>query len=138
MAPVTPDTDWKPPRLDDVTAVVQPHCHHYSVIGFEADRELLDKAGATVTEASGCCGMAGMWGTTQDHYETSVAVANNSLLPALKEAPEGSIYLADGYSCRTQVEDLAGVSGLHLAQLLAARIEARNEAAGEPAGAIPK
>ncbi len=131
-APVAPLPDWKPPKLDDVNAVVQPHCHHYSVIGFEADRELLDKAGATVTEASGCCGMAGMWGTTEDHYETSVAVANNSLLPALKDAPKGSIYLADGYSCRTQADDLADVSGLHLAQLLAARIEDRNKAEVEP------
>ena len=127
-APVTPDPDWEPPRLDDVTAVVQPHCHHYSVIGFDADRELLTGAGATITEASGCCGMAGMWGTTGDHYPTSVAVAENSLLPALKDAPEGSIYLADGYSCRTQADDLAGVDGLHLAQLLASRIESRRKA----------
>ncbi|MBN2176459.1 MAG: FAD-binding oxidoreductase [Demequinaceae bacterium] len=133
-APVAPRPDWKPPTLDDVTAVVQPHCHHYSVIGFEADRELLAKAGATVTEASGCCGMAGMWGTTQDHYDTSVAVANNSLLPALKDAPKGSVYLADGYSCRTQADDLANVSGLHLAQLLATRIEDRNRAAGQASG----
>jgi hypothetical protein len=66
--------------------------------------------------------MAGMWGTTKDHYETSVAVANTSLLPALKDAPDGSVYLADGYSCRTQADDLADVTGLHLAQLLAARI----------------
>jgi FAD/FMN-containing dehydrogenase/Fe-S oxidoreductase len=126
-APIAPREGWKPPQLDDVKAVVQPHCHHYSVIGYEADRELLDKAGATVTEASGCCGMAGMWGTTEGHYETSVAVANNSLLPALKNAPKGSIYLADGVSCRTQADDLAGVTGLHLAQLLATRIDARNQ-----------
>ena len=122
-APVKPRAGWTPPRLDDVTAVVQPHCHHYSVIGYAADRELLAAAGATVTEASGCCGMAGMWGTTANHYDVSVAVANNSLLPKLEEAPDGSIYLADGVSCRTQADDLAGVTGMHLAQLLASRIE---------------
>jgi len=121
-APVKPRDGWEPPRLDDVTAVVQPHCHHYSVMGYGPDRELLAATGASVVEASGCCGMAGMWGTTPDHYETSVAVANTSLLPALTDAPVGSVYLADGYSCRTQADDLAGVQGRHLAQLLAERI----------------
>lgn len=120
---VKPRDGWSPPRLDDVTAVVQPHCHHYSVIGFGADRELLAATGASVTEASGCCGMAGMWGTTSNHYDVSVAVAHNSLLPKLEDAPEGSIYLSDGFSCRTQADDLAGVQGLHLAQLLASRLK---------------
>ncbi len=125
-APVKPRDGWEPPSLAGVTAVVQPHCHHYSVMGYGPDRELLAATGASVVEASGCCGMAGMWGTTPDHYETSVAVANTSLLPALADAPTGSVYLADGYSCRTQADDLAGVQGRHLAQLLAERIAARD------------
>ena len=119
--PIKPRDGWKAPDLSDVTAVVQPHCHHHSVMGFGADRELLAAAGATVIEASGCCGMAGMWGTTADHYDLAATVAGTSLLPALANAPEGSIYLADGYSCRTQADDLAGVTGRHLAQLLAER-----------------
>ena len=121
-APVQPKRDWTPPRLDDVTAVVQPHCHQYSVVGFAADRQLLSDLGATVTETSGCCGLAGNWGTEKGHYDTSVQVAENSLLPALRDAPEGAIYLADGVSCRTQADDLAGVHGRHLAQLLADRL----------------
>lgn len=120
---VKPREGWTPPSLAGVSAVVQPHCHHYSVIGYEADRELLKAAGASVTEAAGCCGMAGMWGTTSDHYETSVAVAGNSLLPKLAAATHGSVFVADGVSCRTQADDLAGVTGMHLAQLLAARID---------------
>jgi Fe-S oxidoreductase len=121
-ATVGPRAGWAPPRLDDVTAVVQPHCHQYSVLGFGADRELMASAGATVTEASGCCGLAGNWGTERGHYDVSVKVAENSLLPALRNAPEGSIYIADGVSCRTQADDLAGVTGVHLAQLLADRL----------------
>ena len=124
---VAPRDGWKPPSLAGVTAVVQPHCHHYSVMGYGPDRELLAATGASVVEASGCCGMAGMWGTTPDHYETSVAVANTSLLPALADAPDGAVYLADGYSCRTQADDLAGVEGRHLAQLLAERLATRAE-----------
>jgi len=102
--------------------VVQPHCHQYSVMGFEADRELMAGLGATVTEAAGCCGLAGNWGTERGHYDVSVAVAENSLLPALRAAHECSVYIADGVSCRTQADDLAGVQGRHLAQLLAERL----------------
>lgn len=121
-APIRPREGWEPPRLDDVTAVVQPHCHQYSVMGFAADRELMSSLGATVTEAAGCCGLAGNWGTERGHYETSVKVAENSLLPALRNAPDGAVYIADGVSCRTQADDLAGVQGQHLAQLLAERL----------------
>ncbi|WP_061962955.1 FAD-binding and (Fe-S)-binding domain-containing protein [Demequina aurantiaca] len=124
-APVKPSDRWQPPRLDDVTAVVQPHCHQYSVMGYAADRDLLARAGAQVTEASGCCGLAGNWGTEKGHYDVSVKVAENSLLPKLRDAPEGAIYLADGVSCRTQGSDLADVDGRHLAELLAERIGAR-------------
>jgi FAD/FMN-containing dehydrogenase/Fe-S oxidoreductase len=121
-ASVKPRQGWQPPRLDDVTAVVQPHCHQYSVMGYVADRDLLSRAGATVTEASGCCGLAGNWGAEKGHYETSMKVAHNSLIPTLEAAPEGAIYLADGVSCRTQGVDAAGVQGRHVAQLLAERL----------------
>ncbi|MFW2512344.1 FAD-linked oxidase C-terminal domain-containing protein [Demequina sp. SO4-13] len=122
QAPVKPKDGWKAPSLADVSAVVQPHCHQYSVVGFGADRELMRDLGATVTEASGCCGLAGNWGTEKGHYDVSVKVAENSLLPALRDAPEDSIFLADGVSCRTQADDLAGIRGRHLAQLLAERL----------------
>ena len=47
-----------------------------------------------------------------------MAVAEHALLPALRDAPPGTVLLADGFSCRTQADQLAGVRGLHLAQLL--------------------
>ena len=52
------------------------------------------------------------------HYEVSVAVAEQALLPALRAAPEGTVLLADGFSCRTQASQLAGWPALHLAELL--------------------
>jgi len=124
--PIGPDPSWQVPDLSDVTAVVQPHCHHYSVMTWAADRALLTAAGATFSELAGCCGLAGNFGMEKGHYDVSVAVAENSLLPALRAAEPGDIYLADGFSCRTQAEQLAGVSGVHLAQLLAERITARH------------
>ena len=117
-AGVTLAQDWKVPSLAGRQVVVQPHCHHYSVMGFDADRALLEAAGAHVTEASGCCGLAGNWGVERGHYDTSVAIAHTSLVPSLDAAGSDAVFLADGISCRTQGEDVAGVQGLHLAQLL--------------------
>ncbi|MGH1563634.1 FAD-binding and (Fe-S)-binding domain-containing protein [Mumia sp. DW29H23] len=109
---------WSAPDLSGVTIVAQPHCHHTSVLGWQADAALLAGAGATVTRLGGCCGLAGNFGVERGHYEVSVAVAEHQLLPAVREAPHGSIVLADGFSCRTQLDDLAGVRALHLAELL--------------------
>lgn len=115
--PIGPDDDDWLPDLSGVEIVAQPHCHHYSVMGWAADETLLARTGATVTKLAGCCGLAGNFGMEKGHYETSVAVANNSLLPALEAHPD-AVYLADGFSCRTQAEQLAGREGIHLATLL--------------------
>ena len=100
-------------------SLVQPHCHQHSVMGFAADQRLLTDAGATVRVLAGCCGLAGNFGMERGHYEMSVAVAENALLPALRSAAATTVVLADGFSCRTQIADLAGRPALHLAQLLA-------------------
>ncbi|WP_084125458.1 FAD-binding and (Fe-S)-binding domain-containing protein [Demequina sp. NBRC 110054] len=127
-APVKPDPEWQVPSLEGVDVVVQPHCHQYSVMGYTADRDILARAGANVTEASGCCGLAGNWGYENGHYDLSVDIAHTSLVPALEKAGlskdgqlvEGAdaVYMADGVSCRTQAEQVAGVDGLHLAEIL--------------------
>ncbi len=109
------------PDLSGVSVVAQPHCHHSSVLGWATDRALLERAGATVTVVPGCCGLAGNWGVEKGHYETSVAVAESHLLPAVRSAlaadPE-TVILADGLSCALQLDDLAQVQALHLAELL--------------------
>jgi FAD/FMN-containing dehydrogenase/Fe-S oxidoreductase len=110
---------WSPPDLVGTTVVVQPHCHHASVIGWDADAALLARTGATVTRVGGCCGLAGNFGVEQGHYEVSVAVAEHDLLPAVRAAGPDAVVLADGFSCRTQLDDLAGVRAVHLAELLA-------------------
>jgi Fe-S oxidoreductase len=111
--------DWTPPSLAGVSVIAQPHCHHHAVMGWDADAKLLKSAGATVKRLGGCCGLAGNFGVEQGHYEVSVQVAEQQLLPALRDAAPGDIFLADGFSCRTQSDDLAGVPGVHLVQLLA-------------------
>ncbi|TXJ06766.1 MAG: FAD-binding oxidoreductase [Aeromicrobium sp.] len=113
------DEDWQAPNLADATIIVQPHCHQNAVIGFDADMELLRATGAKVQRLGGCCGLAGNFGVEKGHYEVSVDVAGLQLLPAIEAAEPGTIVLADGFSCRTQLDDLAGVQALHLSELLA-------------------
>jgi FAD/FMN-containing dehydrogenase/Fe-S oxidoreductase len=114
--------DWSPPDLTGTDVVVQPHCHHASILGFDADERLLTRAGARVTRVAGCCGLAGNFGMERGHYDTSVAVAETHLLPAVRAAGD-AVVLADGVSCRLQLADLAAVPAMHLAELLALRLE---------------
>jgi Fe-S oxidoreductase len=109
------------PDLSGVEVVAQPHCHHHAVLGWAADQALLERAGASVTRVQGCCGLAGNFGMEQGHYEVSVAVAETHLLPAVRAHPQ-AVVLADGMSCRVQLDDLAGLPALHLAELLASRL----------------
>ena len=115
---LTGNEAWARPDLRGLDVVVQPHCHHHSVMGYGPDQALLRELGATITVLAGCCGLAGNFGMERGHYDVSVAVAENALLPALRAAPPGAVLLADGLSCRTQADQLAGARGLHLVELL--------------------
>jgi Fe-S oxidoreductase len=123
LAELLTDRGWEPPDLSGVTGVAQPHCHQHAVLGFEADAALLDRAGASVRAVGGCCGLAGNFGVERGHYEVSVAVAELALLPAVRAAGPGARVLADGFSCRTQLDQLAGRPGPHLAQVLAEALD---------------
>ena len=113
-----PASERRLPSLEGVEIVAQPHCHHYSVMGWDTDQALLESLGARVRRLEGCCGLAGNFGMEAGHYDLSVAVASHSLLPSLSAQPD-AVYLADGFSCRTQAAQLAGRGGVHLATLLA-------------------
>jgi FAD/FMN-containing dehydrogenase/Fe-S oxidoreductase len=142
LAELLTSTDgWTPPDLSDVTGVAQPHCHQHAVLGWDADKALLADAGATIKAVGGCCGLAGNFGVERGHYDVSVAVAETALLPAVREAvsraqtqthdqtPTAATILADGFSCRTQLDHLADVQGTHLAELLADRLRPRTREA---------
>ena len=122
MAEMLEAAGWTPPSLAGHTIVAQPHCHHASILGFGPDQRLLEASGADVVTVGGCCGYAGNFGVEIGHYETSVAVAEHDLLPAIEKAGPSAIVLADGFSCRRQTSDLAGRRALTLAELLAAHL----------------
>ncbi|MET9237366.1 FAD-binding and (Fe-S)-binding domain-containing protein [Streptomyces cellulosae] len=110
--------DWTPPAVHrPVTG--QTHCHQHAVLGDAADRRLREAAGLTGELAGGCCGLAGNFGFEEGHFEVSRACAEEQLLPAVRQAPEDAVVQADGFSCRTQLEQLGGVRGRHLAEILA-------------------
>jgi FAD/FMN-containing dehydrogenase/Fe-S oxidoreductase len=116
---LTERLDWQPPTLND-RAIVQGHCHHRAAEkDMEHDRKLLDKLGLDYEILdTGCCGMAGSFGYhAGEHYDVSVAVAEHSLLPKLKEASQDVLVIADGFSCRGQIEQLDGRKPLHIAQI---------------------
>jgi FAD/FMN-containing dehydrogenase/Fe-S oxidoreductase len=122
LAELLTERGWEPPSLAGEQVVAQPHCHHHSVMGWSPDAQLLRTAGAELTRLGGCCGLAGNFGVEKGHYEVSVAVAEQQLLPAVRAAAPSATILADGYSCRTQLDDLSDRRGIHLAQLLADRL----------------
>ncbi|MEV0560479.1 FAD-binding and (Fe-S)-binding domain-containing protein [Dactylosporangium sp. NPDC050588] len=133
------DHDLKLPELrgehgERPHAISQTHCHHHAVLGHDADVELQRRVGLEVDQlASGCCGLAGDFGMTPDHRDVSLAVGEQVLLPAVREAAACTLILADGFSCRTQIEE-AGTDrhALHLAEVVNAALR------GVPAGERPE
>jgi Fe-S oxidoreductase len=71
------------------------------------------------TVESSCCGMAGSFGYEAEHYEASIAMAELTLLPAVRKAAKDSIVVADGTSCRHQIHDGAATEAWHVARVLA-------------------
>ena len=108
------------PRGGAGGALVQTHCHQHAVLGFEADLRVMARGGLDVERPNpGCCGMAGGFGFERGRkYEVSCAVAEQALLPALRDAPDDTLVLADGFSCREQIAQLSGRRALHLAEAL--------------------
>ncbi|SFI93735.1 FAD/FMN-containing dehydrogenase [Amycolatopsis sacchari] len=108
-----------PLRDLDLDAVTQVHCHQHAELGFTADERLMARAGIrNSTLDSGCCGLAGNFGFERGHYDVSVAVAEDRMLPAIREAAPDTVVVSDGFSCRTQIAQQSDRRAVHLAQLI--------------------
>ncbi|MEU1852302.1 FAD-binding and (Fe-S)-binding domain-containing protein [Streptomyces sp. NPDC019990] len=114
------DEDWTPPPLPE-NVVLQTHCHEYATFKGRRPADLLRRLGVRdVDEAEGCCGLAGNFGFEAEHYDTSIAVAGLALGPRIDNLGARTV-VADGFSCATQIDHLAGerdIRALHLAELL--------------------
>lgn len=100
-------------------AIVQAHCHHKAVMRFDAEEALLRKMGLDLTHPdSGCCGMAGAFGFEAEHYDLSMKLGERVLLPMIRESSADTLILANGFSCREQIEQGTGRKTLHFAELV--------------------
>jgi FAD/FMN-containing dehydrogenase/Fe-S oxidoreductase len=124
---------WVPPRLER-KAIVQGHCHHKSVLGFDEEKELLGRMGLDFEVLqSSCCGLAGSFGFERgDKYRVSVAEGERVLFPAVREAEPTTLVVADGFSCKTQIEQGTRRGALHLAEVLAMAIDRPEATSGRP------
>jgi Fe-S oxidoreductase len=127
---------WEPPPLQR-KAVLHGHCHEKATGGTQPERQLLEKMGVEVEELdAGCCGMAGGWGYESGHYDVSIACGERVLLPKVREAATDSLVVADGFSCRSQIEQgQTGRRALHAAQVL---MLARRYGPAGPPGPYPE
>jgi FAD/FMN-containing dehydrogenase/Fe-S oxidoreductase len=111
--------EWTPPSVPR-EAVTQVHCHQHATLGFTDETALLAKAGVRNSRLpAGCCGLAGNFGFEREHYEVSQALAERTLLPAVRDAAPETLVIADGFSCRTQVAQGSDRKAVHLAEVLA-------------------
>jgi Fe-S oxidoreductase len=111
-------SDWDLPKLNR-KAIVHGHCHQEAVMGMSSEEKVYERMGLDFEILdSGCCGLAGSFGFEQGHHEISVEIGEQRLLPAVREAAEETLIVADGFSCKTQIEQLSDRRALHTAQLL--------------------
>ncbi len=105
--------DFNLPHLDR-KAIVHGHCHHKAILKMEADKKILDKTGLDYQVLdSGCCGMAGSFGFEKDHYDVSQQVGELVLLPAVRDASQDTLIIADGFSCREQIAQATDRQAVH-------------------------
>jgi FAD/FMN-containing dehydrogenase/Fe-S oxidoreductase len=125
---------WRPPELSG-PAIAQTHCHQHAIMGYDPDRALLSDAGLDLDVLdAGCCGLAGNFGFEAGHYDVSLACAERALLPAVRDTGPQTLVLADGFSCRTQIEQAGtGRTPVHLAEVLAAGLRREPVAPVRPA-----
>jgi len=118
LAEILQARHWKPARIGG-TALLHGHCHQKALGSTKADVALLEAAGIeTAAPDTGCCGMSGAFGFRQETYATSVKIGNLSVVPKVKGAAAETLIVANGFSCREQIEDLGGRDTLHLAEVL--------------------
>jgi Fe-S oxidoreductase len=125
--------DWPLPKLEGRKALVHAHCHHKAVMTLDAEEKLL--AGLRLDYEMpdhGCCGLAGSFGfEAGEKYRLSQERGGQKLFPAVRDAAD-AIVIADGFSCRTHIEQATGRKPVHVAQVLREAMRAEGRGPGRP------
>jgi Fe-S oxidoreductase len=112
--------DLKLQPLREKKALVHGHCHQKAFDAMPAVRKALELVPGLEVETieSSCCGMAGAFGYEAAHYGVSMKMAELALLPRVRQAAADEIVVADGTSCRHQIQDGSGRQAIHIARVL--------------------
>jgi FAD/FMN-containing dehydrogenase/Fe-S oxidoreductase len=112
--------EWQIPQVRR-TAIYHGHCHQKAIVGLDDERAVLRRLGVDHEILdSGCCGLAGSFGfEAGEKYDVSVAAGERVLLPRVRQADRDTLIVADGFSCRTQIEHTTERTALHLAEVIA-------------------
>ena len=107
-------------------ALLHGHCHQKAFAVMDSVEKVLRQIPGLEVETvtSSCCGMAGAFGYQAETYDVSMKMAEASLLPAVREADPETIVVADGTSCRHQIQDGTARNAIHVARVLEAALPA--------------
>jgi len=115
---------YTPPKLKR-NAIVQGHCHHKAIMRLKEEEQLMNKLELDYRLLSaGCCGMAGSFGYEKDKYDVSIKAGERILLPEVRKAGLSTLIVADGFSCKEQIEQQTNRHGLHLAEVMSIAMKA--------------
>ncbi|MDQ2962514.1 MAG: FAD-binding protein [Pseudomonadota bacterium] len=116
--------------LEATAALVHAHCHQKAFAAAQPMQAVLSWIPGLVPRPveTSCCGMAGTFGYEARHYEVSMRMGEAALLPAVRAATPETLIVADGFSCRHQIEDGAGRTPVHVAQVLERALHAERAA----------
>ncbi len=106
--------------LPQKKALLHGHCHQKAFAAMPDVERVLKLVPGLVVETieSSCCGMAGSFGYEAAHYDVSMKMAELSLLPRVRKAGIEELIVADGTSCRHQIQDGAQRDAMHVARVL--------------------
>ena len=98
---------------------IHGHCHQKALYGTATMKKTLHTNGNTVSEVpSGCCGMAGSFGYEKEHYDLSEKIGESILFPKVRAMKNGTTLVANGFSCRHQIEHFTGVKSKHWVEVV--------------------
>lgn len=115
-----------------VQALVHGHCHQKSIMKMTSEEAVLRRLGLQYeTPAAGCCGMAGAFGFEKATCDVSLAIGELELLPAVRNTPTETLIIANGFSCREQIEQCTGRRTLHLSEVICRGLKTTEDAAAD-------
>lgn len=110
---------FEKPASNTNKLLIHGHCHQKAVGAMKSVRRIMKLIPGIDFEMieSSCCGMAGNFGIEKENFKLSMKMAEDSLLPKIRNHPEADV-MANGFSCRQQIRDGSNREAFHIATIL--------------------